>query len=385
MLKHRKSRKEELSAEDLLAEIHDDPTIRSRSILSILSEPAKPTGGFKTTEGLAPPVAANPSVAPSPTVGFTPPDRPVPPVGLRSTVIAKHVRPIRLVQDALTATAFLVYDRMYGAANGLGVKICAMGYSEIARDTGRHKDLVRDIIADLKSKGIVREIDKYDADTRKPKTYEVLSFGSVLQLWREAGICYVTKARRPIFCDSQGNELSFVPTVGLSPTAGSVATMTTGVLKPTVVPKSTGTVGAALTGTVGPKPTLLETVETKKDNTSAADLQELRSGLAEQIGWIDEDAARRLLEGCQSRAGKTVSTAQILGVVASKLSAARKARNPVGLLIDAVPKAFPLPDLPTERLYPDEEPNDQAYWEGILTNENAPEGLKQQAKHLLGL
>ena len=386
MLKHRRSRsKPELSAEQLLAEINDDPTIRSRSNLKILSdEPKAPVAPVVST----PTVVSTPPVEPVPPVRSVPTVGPTAPVGYVPSLPrpSKAVRPIRFVQDALTATAFIVYDRMYGAADGSALKICAMGYSELARETGRHKDLVRDIIVDLKQKGIVREIEKYDADTRKPKKYEVLSFSSALQLWREAGIGYVTKARRPMFCDSQGNEISFVPTVGPNSTAGTRPTAPPVGLTPPVVSRPGGAMGTAPLGTVGATPTLLETTETKREKPSSLEVKELREYIQTHIGLIDEEAAQRLVVDCKKRAGKFVSATEIIAVVSGKLAAVRKARNPVGLLIEAIPKNFPLPVPPIAAMEASGEGHsvdDRIYWEKVLVNEDAPEALKREAKRLL--
>ena len=115
------------------------------------------------------------------------------------------VKPIRDVQDALTLAGHVLYKAMYGAPDGARSKTCAKGYRQLAAETHLDKDTVRDLIVEFKEKAILREIRTYDPDTRSAKTYEVLSYKSILQIWRDAEIHYVTTGRRrPVFCAADG-------------------------------------------------------------------------------------------------------------------------------------------------------------------------------------
>jgi len=132
------------------------------------------------------------------------------PVALKS----KKIKPLRNVQDALTLAGQVLYQAMYGAADGTAAKLCAKGYRQLAAETHLDKDTVRDLIAEFKSKGMVREVGSYNPDTRSSKTYEVLSGPAILQMWREAGILFVTSGRqRPEFCTSQGQPHLYVAPV----------------------------------------------------------------------------------------------------------------------------------------------------------------------------
>jgi hypothetical protein len=118
---------------------------------------------------------------------------------------SKKVKPIRDVHDALTLAGRILYKAMYGPPEGTDARHCAKGYRQLARETHLDKDTVRDLIAEFKDKGIVREIATYDPDTRSSKTYEVQSSQAILDLWREAGLFFVTSGRqRPEFCTAQG-------------------------------------------------------------------------------------------------------------------------------------------------------------------------------------
>jgi hypothetical protein len=146
-----------------------------------------------------------------PTVG------PVPTAGLDAK---KKIKPLREVQDALTLAGQFLYKAMYGAPDDAQSKICTKGYRQLAAETHLDKDTVRYLIAELKDKGIIRQIETYDPDTRSAKTYEVLSYETILQTWRDANFAFVTTGRqRPTFCTEQGEILTLRPTVGLGPTS----------------------------------------------------------------------------------------------------------------------------------------------------------------------
>jgi hypothetical protein len=189
-------------------------TTREGPVSSVATEPTVGStpgvpGGPTPTAGLAH------TGSPVPTVG------PKPPVGISPTLgPQKHrmVKPIRDVQDALTLAGQVLYKAMYGAPDAARAKSCTKGYRQLAAETHLDKDTVRDLIREFKDKGILRETGTYDADTRSSKTYEILSDKAILQIWRDAGLQFVTAGRqRPVFCTAQGEPLYFIPTVGVEP------------------------------------------------------------------------------------------------------------------------------------------------------------------------
>jgi hypothetical protein len=162
-----------------------------------------PTAGVEPAEGANPTVGTKPTVIPESGSRLTDDEK-------RSSVLlgmekGKKVKPIRGVHDALTLAGQILYQAMYGSPDGTAARQCAKGYRQLAAETHLDKDTVRDLIADFKDKGILREIASYNPDTRSSKTYEVLSPRAILELWREAGLFFVTSGRqRPEFCSAQG-------------------------------------------------------------------------------------------------------------------------------------------------------------------------------------
>src|ERR1022692_2066285 len=175
-----------------------------------------PTAGGDPAEGAEPAAVPEPGRRPAslhvlmPDTGrltdgqkrsSVPPD-PGPTVGMGKS---KKVKPIRDVHDALTLAGRILYKAMYGPPEGTDARHCAKGYRQLAAETHLDKDTVRDLIAEFKEKRIVREIASYNPDTRSSKTYEVQSSRAILEMWREAGLFFVTSGRqRPEFCTAQG-------------------------------------------------------------------------------------------------------------------------------------------------------------------------------------
>ena len=160
-----------------------------------------PTAGGEPAEGVSPTVGSKLTVVPDTSRLTDDEKRSSVPVEGKS----KKVKPIRDVHDALTLAGRILYKAMYGPPEGSEARHCAKGYRQLARETHLDKDTVRDLIAEFKDKGIVREIASYNPDTRSSKTYEVQSNQAILERWREAGVFYVTSGRqRPEFCSAEG-------------------------------------------------------------------------------------------------------------------------------------------------------------------------------------
>src|ERR1017187_7918788 len=318
----------------------------------LLSESVKPTVGMKPTVGkmkvrgelvsdipghairptvgtenkpLALAVAVAPTVA-VPTVGSLPTVGSAPTVGTATvgTDSKMRVKPIRDVQDALTLAGHVLYKAMYGAPDGAKSKSCTKGYRQLAAETYLNKDTVRDLISEFKDKGIARETSTYDPDTRSAKTYEVLSYKAILQIWRDVGIVFVTTGRkRPLFCTAQGELLTIVPTVGTEPT----------------VPRRTG--GRSDRPTVGPLISALpgRSEVVQGDRQQAA---EVIQALQQITGNpVDQEAADRLIRNCSIEA-PDCTIEEIVEFAWSKAFLCRsgKIENHIGFLITQVPKHF---------------------------------------------
>lgn len=288
---------------------------------------------IEPTVGIRPTVGADPELIPSSSSLIKPTVGPRHTVGRKPTVGAKptvgmepkpKAKPIRDVQDALTLAGQVLYRAMYGAPDGAKSKLCTKGYRQLAAETHLDKDTVRDLIGEFKDKGIVRETRTYDPDTRSAKTYEVLSYRAILQIWRDANLQFVTTGRqRPMFCDAAGVILASGPTVGTGPTVGSriVASLD----RPTV-----GLIAEALTG---------HAEVTLDERQQAADfIQALQQITGNPV---DQEAADRLIKNCRAEA-PDCTVEEIVEFAWSKAFLCRsgKIENPIGFLITQIPKHF---------------------------------------------
>jgi hypothetical protein len=198
------------------------PTVGPQPIAA--TQPTVPSGppvGLQPTAGSTPtvqaPSSSRSSAGTSPTVGSIPTVGKGPTVGFAGK---RKVKAIRDIHDALTLAGQVLYNAMFGPPTGDSSRSCTKGYRQLAAETHLDKDTVRDLIAEFKDKGILRETGTYDADTRSAKTYEVFSREAVLRIWRDAGIHFVITGRqRPAFCTVEGEPVGFRPTVGIRPIA----------------------------------------------------------------------------------------------------------------------------------------------------------------------
>jgi hypothetical protein len=269
---------------------------------------SKPTVGMKLIVGI------EPTVGQEPTVGME---------------VKRRAKPIRDVQDALTLAGQVLYKAMFGPPDGAKSKSCTKGYRQLAAETHLDKDTVRDLICELKDKGIVRETETYDPDTRSAKTYEVLSYKAILQIWRDAGLLFVTAGRRrPAFCTAQGELLTFGNTVRLEATAtkNKVAQPE----RPTV-----GMVTAASTRPSGSEVYRAAQGEPVKVTEVLQALQQITGNP------VDQEAADRLIKNCRTEA-TDCSVEEIVEFAWSKAFLCRsgKIENPIGFLITQIPKHF---------------------------------------------
>ena len=295
--------------------------------------PIRPTVGPEQEPPVQPPEPiARPTVGPEsysrPTVGSMPTvglfeTPPAPIVDSRPTVgaiptVGVNVKPIRDVQDALTPAGQILYKAMYGAPDGAKSKNCTKGYRQLAAETHLNKDTVRDLIGELKDKAIVSETETYDPDTRSAKTYEVFSYKSILQRWRDAGLLFVTTGRqRPVFCNAQGDPVEFIPTVGLDKAK-----------KRRSIADYIPTVG-------------LEDEEALGTPGDAASAEVVRALHQITGSPVDQEAAERLIANCREVAADCTME-EILEFAWSKAFLCRsgKIENPIGFLITQVPKHF---------------------------------------------
>jgi hypothetical protein len=177
----------------------------------------------------------------------------------------------------------------------------------------------------------VETILKEDSDARVGKTYRVYSFISILERRRAAGLEWVEKGRGARFIQS-----GTVPVNGTVPNTGTAPSFTT------VPVNGTGTVPVNGTGTVPVNGIPLGSfLEIKKEPSSSA--VAVQDALT-RYGPTDDDAVRQLITGCREYdpEASNEEIAHFIQAKGDQLRKRRDVRNPIGMLIESVPKYFRL-------------------------------------------
>jgi hypothetical protein len=309
-------------------------------------------------------------------------------VGPRPSRSRGKVIPATRVEHGHSATQDALYWylwRVGKSVKGSRSHFVQAGYGQIQAGIGVDRSNVQDAIRELQKKLSIRVVK---ANTVGSATiYEVFCCDDILAKRREARLLWArTYGKRRVDLISEAeveSEGNYLTPTGLMPTGVQPLFFEPADVVAGVGEKPTDAIGLTPTGGIGFTP-IHEVKEAKTSKESTTDANKLRDFLEQQhLGLIDDDVPRRLLTACRARAGDSpVTVDQVISVVRAKLAAVRNGRNPIGLLIEAVPKYFPLPSRPQEMQSPEELPNEREYWQRVVDDPNAPEALRKQAKRL---
>ena len=258
------------------------------------------------------------------------------------------------------------------------------GYGQIQAGIGVDRSNVQDAIRELQKKLSIRVVKTNTVGSAT--IYEVFCCDDILAKRREAKLVWARaygKRRVDLLTEAEiSTEANGSAPIGFPPTGPAPGHMSPADLAAGV--GDTPTVGMRLTPTEGVGFTpIQEGKEAKTSKESTTEILRLRVLLEEHLGLVDDEAPRKLIAACRARAGNSpVTLDQIMSIVRTKLAAARHARNPIGLLIEAVPKHFPLPSRAVETESAPVKPEDQDYWQRLVDDPNTPEALREQAKRL---
>ena len=271
------------------------------------------------------------------------------------------------VEHAHTPGERLVLQSLWTNATGNDKeRTIRIGYDRLAALSGFNWKTARSCLRSLEDKLAIETLQPEDPNSRIGRLYRIHGFEAILERRRAAGLEWVQK----------GRGVEFVRT-GTVPDIGSVP--------PTATAPDMGTGTPPVTGIATVPPSGAPLRSKKNEKESSSDVATLRSFVEQAIAPMDEDAARKLLETCRSRAGDQPITADdIVSVIRSKSAAARKADNPIGLLLTAVPKSFPLAIAKPEPRQQEDPVEDLEYWEQMLTNPDATVSQLNHARKLLG-
>jgi predicted transcriptional regulator len=247
---------------------------------------------------------------------------------------AGRVKRIRLAQDVINSAEESVYDTLWTATKGSvgeereSFRVAQAGYDYLAKRTRLARKTIQRIIAKLIEKDFIKIERPADIYERTSTVYRIFSYKAVLERHLQRGRTHVAKV---------GPGFSYVKQLSDPRAAPEMAT---------VVTLGVSTVADATTVTMAKMdlPTVVEETSSHIDNKHLT--QTTTASLAEALkayGTVDDDATTRLLRDCRSQSPDCTEE-EILHFIQEKgrLTKLRDSRiqNPIGFLIDAVPKCF---------------------------------------------
>lgn len=247
------------------------------------------------------------------------------------------VREMKLVQDAHTRSEQSLYEVLWEQGTPIDdiSRTITIGVVTLARRAGMSETMARLNVRGLMQKMAIEDGGKYDCERAQGRTYRVFNYVEILRRRKAAGLThFVRKTSAVIFVSPETGQP--IPLGKASSTPG--LTLTPG---PSPAPEP----GIRLTG--GPGVSLAGAfrevnIENTVRETSSLDISTVVEQLRPYL-LIDDDAVRLILGQIRITDPdfRMEEVAHFAAAVAAKISGQGNVKNPVGLLINQVPKFFP--------------------------------------------
>ncbi len=237
----------------------------------------------------------------------------------------QKIRRAIVAQDGHSSGEQLLYQSLWNAARpeSPDTRLISVGYNGMSALCKLDKSNCKKNIQSLLEKLSVQVAETYQSASSTGTTYRIFSYREILRRREAAGMVWVIRTSGVRFVRPEGDLL--VPPVGNLPPDG-------------IGKAPTGSRGKIPTPPVGETHTPLGKDKNFEETTSSI----IRNALS-RFGSADEDAALRLLRNCRDRAPDCTKE-EILHFIDEKGTMTRtrdsRIHNPIGFLIDAVPKCF---------------------------------------------
>lgn len=238
----------------------------------------------------------------------------------------------RTVQDGHSMAEQHVYDTLWREARPTleEYREITIGYRALAEKARLHRNTIDRNLGSLQAKMAIEIIKAEDRAENIGRTYRVYGFRNILNRREAAGLIWFIK-------DRSGVRLVRDQAPGPA---------TSEVIRP-ITSERRGPVTFARTGAVISQvvaPVTSEVTSNKEEgnllDTSSTSVVAL--ALREELGYVDDDAVRRIVLDCRKRAADATpeEIADLARVTARRLRNMQNLTNPIGLLIIQVPKCF---------------------------------------------
>jgi hypothetical protein len=238
----------------------------------------------------------------------------------------QKIRRATVAQDGHSSGEQLLYQSLWNAARAetSDTRLISVGYSGMSSLCKLDKSNCKKNIQSLIEKLSVQVAETYQSASSTGTTYRILSYREILRRREAAGMVWVIRTSGVRFVHPEG-DLPAPPVGNLPPDAIGRA--------------PTGSMGKLPTPPVGETHTPLGKVRNTEGITTTTAIRNVLS----KYGLVDDDAVDRLVKNCRTQALDCTEN-EILHFVEEKgaLTKARDSRilNPIGFLIEAVPKCF---------------------------------------------
>ena len=294
----------------------------------------------------------------------------------------QKIRRANVAQDGHSSGEQLLYQSLWNAARPETpeTRLLSIGYNGMSALCKLDRSNCKNNIQSLIGKLSVQVAESYDSASSTGTTYRIFSYREILRRREAAGMVWVVRTSGVRFVNPMGN---------LPPPPGGDLT------RDPVCETPTDPRGETRTPPICETPTPLGRQRTLEGLSSSA---LLRAALS-RYGTVDEDALVRLIRNCREQAADCTEEELIYFIHEKGLLArARNTRiqNPIGFLIEAVPKcfsgeAFRLYRYAKSNMQATQDTNQQDHdrqWgrehEADLSDPTVPEEVKEVIRRCLG-
>ena len=250
----------------------------------------------------------------------------------------QRIRRAILAQDGHSLGEQALYEALWNVAKPLDAesRIISIGYRQMADGARMTVNNCKANVFSLMEKLAIEEAAAFTHS--QGRTYRIFGYSAILQRRKTAGLMHYVRTRGVVFVDPEtgspitARNRNSTPESGIPP-SGVAATG---------VPEKGGS-GTPPSDERG-APFSVPSLNRKKSrqNIETSSLAVVVRTVQDELGPIDDSAARRILDSCYQKAPDATpeELEYFVRLQASRVRNSKRVDNPVGLLIAQVPKCF---------------------------------------------
>jgi hypothetical protein len=240
----------------------------------------------------------------------------------------------RTVQDGHSMAEQVIYDTLWREARVIKdqYREITVGYRHLADRARLHRNTIDRNLVSLQSKFAIEIIAPEDRAANIGRTYRVYCFRNILERREAAGLIWYAKDRSGVRL-MQESDVNPVP----SNVTGPITSERRGPLTSEVTsPHTSDTTGPITIERI--PPVITEVTNLKEEEgilLATSSSSAVAIALKDEIGYVDDEAIRRIVEDCRRRAPDSTfeEIANFARMTARRIRSMRSLQNPIGLLI----------------------------------------------------